>query len=297
MPSKIAYLAAKRSLEDRTLDRGVWSQFVAGLENRAEDSLRIVEVGPGVGSMIARLASWESFSVPVSYRAIDLDPACIDAARTQLPAWLIEAGYTIDNRADRIVATSDDGQRFEITLETGDAFLESDEADAVIAAAVLDLVDLEPALSDLRGLLDDDGLLFAPCTFDGATKFAPSHDIDDRIERLYHHHMDEIRDQPGSSTGGRDLLRVAPEAGFDVLAAGGMDWLIRPHDEGYPHDDAIVLEHLLETIGGALEDYPTETLDPADLEGWLDVRHTQLECSELTGVVHHLDVLLETGAR
>ena len=292
MPSKIDYLDAKRTVDDRALDRRVWNRFLAALEADGADEVRIVEVGAGIGSMVARLADRASLPARVSYRAVDRDPECIAAARERLPGWLEAAGYDVGGRDDRIVATDDaDGTRLEVAFETADALALADDADAVVAAAFLDLVDLERALSRLSTLLRDGGVLYAPCTFDGKTAFAPAHPLDDRVERLYHRHMDEVREQPGSSRAGRDLLEAAPAAGFDVCAVGGMDWVISPRNGEYPAAEATVLAHLLETIDGAVADYPASTLAPADRERWVETRRRQLEAGELVAVVHHLDVL------
>ncbi len=293
MTTNVDYLTAKRTIDDRALDRRVWDRFVAALPD-GDDPVRIVEIGTGVGSMIARLAAWESLPSSVSYRAVDLDPACVRAARERLPRWLEAAGYDVACRSGRLVATRADGNdvtQLDVTLETADGFALEDDADAVIAAAVLDLVGLESALRSVRGLLRDGGVLYAPITFDGTTAFGPAHPLDGRIERLYHRHMDEVRDQPGSSRAGRDLLETLPESGFDVVAAGGSDWLVRPRDGDYPDDEATVVAHVLETIEGALADYPPSVLAPDVHDRWLETRRRQLERGDLVFLAHHLDVL------
>ena len=291
------FLTAKRTVEDRALNHRVWERFVTALGERATDGtepVRIVEVGAGTGSMIARLADWEALPPTVSYRAVDLDADTVEAARHQLPEWLRAAGYTVDRQTDRLVARQHrDGvdRRIEITLEVGDGFAIDDEADAVIAAAVLDLVDLQPAVENLRGLLADGGLLYAPVTFNGHTSFVPRHPTDDRIERLYHRHMDEVRDQPGSSRAGQKLLTSLPAAGYSLLEAGGADWIIRPVDGEYPAAESTALDHLLSTIDGALADYPADVIEPSTRTAWVERRREQLADGELTLVAHHLDVL------
>ncbi|MEA1931075.1 MAG: class I SAM-dependent methyltransferase [Euryarchaeota archaeon] len=291
------FLTAKRTVEDRALNRRVWEQFVTELAERAggSDPVRIVEIGSGTGSMIARLADWEALPPTVSYRAVDLDAETVDSARKRLPERLRAAGYTVDEQSDPIRArrTDSDGteRTIEIGLETGDGFAIDDAADAVIAAAVLDLVDLQPAVEDLKRALGDNGLLYAPVTFNGHTSFIPRDPLDDRIERLYHRHMDEVRAQPGSSRAGQQLLKELPAAGYTVLEAGGADWIVRPTDSAYLAAESTVLEHLLETIDGALADYPADVIEPETGADWIERRRGQLERGELTLVAHHLDVL------
>ncbi|WP_254768197.1 methyltransferase [Salinilacihabitans rarus] len=301
------YLEAKRTVDDRALNRRVLDRFaaelgrLAGADGEASDGptgeeVRIVELGAGVGTMIARLASWGLLPDRVTYRAVDRDRGRVRRARERVPAWLDEAGYDVEADDERIVATSGE-RRLDATLAVADAFTIDDEADAVIAAAFLDLVDLDRALPAVADLLRPGGLLYAPITFDGGTAFAPSEPADDRIERLYHRHMDEVRDAPGSSRAGRELLAALPGSGaasgseFEVLAAGGSDWVVRPVDGAYPADEAAFLGHLLETIDGALADYPPAVLDPAVREAWVERRLAALERGDLVAVVHNLDVL------
>jgi len=292
------FLTAKRTVEDRALNRRVWERFVTALAERAaggSDPVRIVEIGVGTGSMIARLVGWEALPPTVSYRAVDLDADTVDSARKQLPEWLRDAGYTVDEQSNRLHAhrTDSDGteRTIEITLEVGDGFAIDDEADAVIAAAVLDLVELSPAVDDLKVVLADGGLLYAPITFNGHTSFLPRKPGDGQIEQLYHRHMDEIRDQSGSSRAGQQLLDVLPTTGYTVLEAGGADWIVRPVDGEYPAAESTVLEHLLTTIDGALADYPADVIDPETRADWIERRREQVARGELTLVAHHLDVL------
>ncbi len=292
------FLTAKRSLEDRALNRVVWHRFVEELSGRAssEEPVRILEIGLGTGSMIARLAEWEALPLQVTYRAIDIDPETLAVARRKLPERLQTAGYTVETTDNVIRAHKEStgpDRTLEITLETGDAFETTDHADAVIASAVLDLVELSEALEAITQLCADDGLLYAPFTFNGHTSFRPSEPADPTIERLYHRHMDEIREQPGGSRAGQQLLTALPAAGYRILEAGGADWVVHPTDGVYPADEAVVLEFLCSTIDSALAEYPPTTLDPETRTRWINKRREQLESGELTLVAHHMDVLAE----
>ncbi|GAB7092742.1 hypothetical protein JCM18237_30130 [Halorubrum luteum] len=348
MTDFVEYLTAKRSVDDRALDRRVWDRFVSHLVDRARSSaepVEVVEVGAGVGSMLARLASWESLPGRVSYRLVDVDETTVSAARERVPEWLADAGYETEwHDCGRLTATRDDEQstathdaraddastedvrtEFDVSFTVADAAAladgadgsasgadgsasgadgsgatvdgrASDDADAVVAAAFLDVVDLDRMLPALRELLRPAGVVYAPCTFDGGTQFSPPQDHDSRIERLYHRHMDEVRERPGGSRAGREVLERAPSHGFTVEAVGGCDWVVRPWDGTYPHAEATFLAHLLTTIDGALADYPNETLDPTVREAWVDTRRRQLDRGELILVAHHLDLLLRADA-
>ena len=214
-------------------------------------------------------------------------------AHRKLPEQLRATGYTIDSTDDGMIAEKTRGSQprwLEFTLAVDDGIEISDEADVVIAGAVLDLVDLPTAVENIRGLLVDEGL-YAPATFNGHTWFMPREPLDGRIERLYHRHMDEIRDQPGSSRVGQQLLNVLPAAGYTVLSAGGGDSIVRPVDGAYSAAESTMLAHLLSIIDGALADYPPDVLDPQKCEAWIETRREQVDRGELTLVAHHLDVL------
>ena len=293
MSDLVPYLTAKRTVDDRALNRRVWDQFVSGLESRAsgvDRPIRIVELGAGVGSMIARLGDWEQLTGTISYRAVDVDDACVSAARERVPEWLSAAGYATTVDDETLIAEQGD-TRFEITVECADARTVRDEADAVIAAAFLDIIDPARLLSSLHDVLRPGGMLYAPCTFDGATHFSPAHPDDDRIERLYHRHMDEIRELPGSSRAARDVIEQAPKHEYTVTATGGCDWVVGARTGTYPAEEASFLEHLLETIDGALADYAPADLDPSVREEWVSTRRTQLANEEFGMVAHHLDIL------
>ena len=331
MTSKSEFLEAKTTVDDRAINRRVRDRFLAALRERADRSdgpIRILELGAGVGSMIPRFTVWDGVPGPVRYRAVDVDPDVIDVARDRVPRRLVDRGYEItrcdgDTRCsettragDRFVATASERtggpDRLDVSLEVADLRDVSAEADAVVASALLDLLDPEFVLPRIRSLLADGGLLYAPCTYDGATGFAPGHPLDDRIERLYHRHMDEVREQSGSSRAGRELLAAAPDFGYEVLAAGGADWIVRPvagvgaggpnanpnadrhagADREYPNSEAAFLDGLLSTIDGALADFPADVLDPADRKEWVETRLTQVDRGECTLIAHHLDVLM-----
>ena len=306
-----AYLEAKRSVDDRALNDRVFQAFVDGLADLAETHegpIRIVEIGGGIGSMVARLAERTVLPSAVQYKVIDLDQDSIGRARERLPTWLADAGYTVDRTQRGLVARSEgrdgvaddasNGVELEVVLETADAFATRNDCtavDVVIGAAVFDLVNLERALSWVSLVLKPGGLVYAPLTFDGATGFTPPDSFDGRLERYYHRHMDDIRDEPGGSRAGRQLVGAleAEERPFEVCAVGGSDWVLRPHDRtaAVARDERTVIRHLLETIDDALEDYPADQLDPNARRRWLERRYNELEAGELTVLAHHLDVL------
>ncbi|ELY61560.1 class I SAM-dependent methyltransferase [Natronolimnohabitans innermongolicus] len=293
--AKLSFLEAKRTVDDRALNRRVLDRFAAALAARADaaddgEPVRIVEIGAGVGTMIPRLVARGVLPDRVHYRAVDRDRACIERARERVP--------------DRVAAIDAGPSRLELAFETADAFAIDARADAVIGSAILDLVSLERAIPAVEDLLSPEGVLYAPITFDGGTAFAPSDPEDDSLERLYHRHMDDVRDG-GSSRAGRELLAALPERDWTVLAAGGSDWVVRPTSDaggeagagGYPASERQFLAHLLETIDDALSTFVPERVAADELDRWLERRRGELEDGTLVAVVHNVDVLARAPRR
>ncbi|SEH11314.1 hypothetical protein SAMN04487967_0293 [Natronorubrum sediminis] len=313
--SFLTYLEAKRTVDDSALDRRVLEQFTNALSNR-DGPVRLVELGVGVGAMLSRLIEWDVLPPRVSYRGVDIDSSCIVRARERVPKRLESAGYTVGAprsvgnetvedgvpKATSFVATwapsSDDetATEIEITLEVADAFALEDDADAVIAAALLDIVDLESTLAAIESLLAPGGLCYAPITYDGSTAFTPRDSLDASIEAQYHHHMDEVR-PAGGSRAGSALLESVADRPWSLLAAGSGDWVVSPVDGGYPHRERAVVSHVLETMADALaavpsSDLPEESRLPAEKRRrWFERRHAELEAERLGYVAHNVDVV------
>lgn len=251
------YLAAKRSVDDRALNRPVWERLASELPSGPE----VLEIACGTGTMFARMRAWGLLAGGAAYLGIDADPANIRTART--------AGYP--------------GAP---AFETADVFrFQPDRAfDLVVSSAFLDLVDLEAALPRIRDFLRPGGLGYFPIHFDGETIFEPAHPMDAQVLAAYHASM-EARPTGGHSHTGRRLFRAFPESGFEVLAAGASDWVVHPVRGRYPGDEAYFLRHILHFFEGSCAGVP-------GLEDWLAVRIGQTAAGQLVFIAHQLDFLV-----
>lgn len=240
------YLEAKRTVDDRALHRPTLARLRESLASVAKP-VRVVEAGCGTGSMLRRFLDRDVLPIPVNYREHDLRAKAVDAAR----------------RVDSGVARGDDA---------APADTESAGYDLLVGCAFLDIVDLDRAIEPLLGLVPG-GLAYFPITVDGETFLRPSLAVDgdgrnggdgedtenggavsamaaptDRTERtlldVYHGTMD-APDRPGGSRTGRKLFDALPDAGADVVACGGSDWLVTPPS---PADEAYFLHHLVDGI-------------------------------------------------
>ncbi len=295
--SFLRYLAAKKELDDRSLNRHV-RETLAGrlLEAQKLRPLRVLEVGCGIGTMLERLLDWQLLS-EAAYTGIDLHPDNIGEARQRFRRYAAARGAGLALEAGRF-RFHQPWQTVTVEFEVIDLFqfLARERGrrrfDLILAHAFLDLVDLGSALPEMLGLLDRAGFFYFTLNFDGATVFEPTidADLDRRIETLYHRTMDErcLAGRPsGSSCTGRLLFGQLKQAGATVLAAGSSDWVVFPGPEGYPGDEAYFLQFIIHTVQQALTGHPE--LDAAALQTWAGRRREQIRNRELVYIARQLD--------
>lgn len=294
------YLTAKTTVDDRALNRRVFSNLVRCLPQSTPDApLRALEIGAGIGTMVERLTAWEALE-HAAYTLLDVDASCIQIAKQKLTAWGRSRSFTLEEIDSTLCLNSPDRSlRLTFLVEDVRSLPNlsgvKDGWDLLIAHAVLDLIDLPSTLPNMLRLLKPGGLFYFTLNFDGATLFEPANDLelDAHIEKLYHQTMDDrtIDGQPaGSSRTGRMLLRLLAQLEVEILSTGASDWIVVPSKaSGYPHDEAYFLHHIINTVDQALRDHPE--MDPARLGDWVRQRHAQVERSELIFLAHQLDVL------
>jgi len=256
------YLEAKRTVDDRAIDRRVRDRMLDELP----DAPRIVEAGTGTGVTVRRLLDWGVTAG--EYRGIDRDADAVELARERRAA---ECGGEPTERGFRV----DD---LHVRFEQGDALTVGDDsADLVVAQALLDLVPVDDALDAFSRALGPGGLVYAPITFDGETVFQPDHPADDAVVAAYH---DAIDAEPGrDARAGRHLLNRCRERDGDLLAVGASDWVVYPP---YPADERYFLATILDFVADAVE---------AEADDWIDARRRQLDDGRLSYVAHGYDVL------
>lgn len=291
--SKVRYLRAKESVDDRALYRPALDRVRKAVTRDDRDRLRVFEAGPGVGSTLRRLLAWD-LPPETTYRGVDADDAVLAAARDRLPALAREAGYDVVDEAPTRLS---DGERSVVVrFETGDALARAPNAtaDLVVAAAFLDLFESDEALQPLLGALAPDGLVYVPITFDGETAFLPPAGADTRVLDAYHATMD-APERPGESRSGQALLTAVQRSDASLVAAGGSDWVVTPP---YPEDEAYFCHHLVHIVERAVTrtespDEPAAARVPAAAAAeWAADRHAAVDRGDLTLLTHQVDALV-----
>ncbi len=280
------YLAAKKSVDDRALNRPVLAEMRRLLPPGPP---RVLEIGAGLGTMVARLLEWEVVTAG-EYTLLDVDARLLRDSRTWLCEWARTRGLPAEPLPDGVRLGELRVRLVEAELGSYLAAAGGRPADLLVAHAFLDLVDVPAVLPGLARLLVPGGVYWFTVTFDGETVFQPDHPDDDAVLGAYHRSMDG-RVRYGRSAGerraGRHLFGHLRAAGLPPTAAGSSDWVVlaRP-DGGYPGDEASFVEAVLQTIQDEL-DGPAA---PAGLPGWLADRRRQLADGELVYLAHQLDV-------
>ena len=289
------YLAAKKSVDDRALNRRVWDALSRAASRHS--SLRVLEAGAGIGTMVERLIDGGVLH-RAAYTAIDASAENIHYARQRLKEWARErsfiaaettTGLILERRAEHLTLELEAIDLYDfIRRERG-----RNAWDLLVAHAFLDLVDVPSTLPQLLSLLSDGGLFYFTLNFDGLSSFLPEVDpqLDEHILRLYHRTMDE-RVVNGASSGdsctGRHLLAHLLQAGVQILEAGASDWVVYPSDGGYPEDEAYFLHFIINTVYSALAGHAE--LEAERLSAWIAQRHAQVERGELVYIAHQLDI-------
>jgi SAM-dependent methyltransferase len=264
---EVRYLRAKRSVDDRALNRGVLEAFDASLRALARP-VRVLELGAGIGTMVPRL----------------LDRGCLTAARYTL---VDRDGRSLGAAAEQLARFSGAGVELDFVESEVFAWLEAcaePPFDVVLASAFLDLVDARALLPLVWRRLRPGAPFWFSINFDGETIFVPELAADADVLARYHRTMDErVRDgrRAGESRTGRHLLEIVPASGARITAAGGSDWVVWPEGGGYPGDEAYFLHHIVHTIDEALA---------GAASSWVAARHAQIDRAELCYVAHQLDI-------
>jgi len=287
------YLRAKRTVDDRALDRRVVETLRTELTARGEATdgpLQVLEIGAGIGTMVARAIEWDLLPAGrIEYTALDLNEDNVVEMYEYFADWASDRSVTVSG-TDTVELDCPD-HRIVVEPVTAEAVTYADDNpqafDLLVGAALLDILDLN-GLDTLLGSLASGGLYYFPITFDGATRFRPSHPADEAIENHYHDHMDQ---KPGGSSraGGDVLERLQTMPGVELLAVAGSDWIVRSEDGGYPGDEAYFLRHILDTVESAVGEMAGEAFH--DLDPWLAQRRAQVDAGELVYLTHQLDFL------
>lgn len=286
------YLLAKQTVDNRALNRHVYESL---LSHAPSETIDIIEVGAGIGTMPARLLSWGLLK-RANYLVVDSMQENIDFAQTWLPQWADKNHFHCEQREQNHLRLFDDIRNLNITFVCADVFdfihASPPKSDLLIAHAFLDLLPMPESLPKLFSLMKTKGLAWLTLNFDGVTTLEPIIDpvLDSQIEKLYHRSMDE-RLTGGDCRSGRHLFNFLKNADTDILAAGPSDWVVYSQNGTYPADEAYFLYFILYFFKQSLTCHPD--LDAEAFANWLEGRRAQIDRGELVYIAHQMDFLVQ----
>lgn len=297
----IRYLASKKSVDDRALNRNVWDRLFDELGKRElSKTLRILEAGSGIGTMIERLLEWRLFKGHATLHAIDSQSTNIAETHNRLIRFAETKDCDLSIKGETSIMIEYEACQIDIQLECIDfhRFVERERGhgtwDLILAHAFLDLFDIQSVVPSLLSLLHTQGLCYFTLNYDGLSILEPEIDkgLDTKIFAAYHRTMDERVVGglvSGDSRAGRHLLKIIGDAGGQILSAGSSDWVVYPDQSGYADDEAYFLHYIIQTIDKALRSQPD--IEPERFAQWIRQRHLQIDRNELTYIAHQIDIL------
>lgn len=284
------YLLSKQTVDDRALNKDVVHALRVHLP---PESVSVIEVGAGIGTMLKRLIEWNIFCAG-DYILVDEMDANIAYAREWIPQWAAGAGLSVERIVRNQLRVYDQARDVRIRFECADVFdfIQNNEnpADLLIAHAFLDLIPMPESLEKILSLTNR--LAWLTINFDGISAFQPTIDpsLDEKIERLYHESMD-MRSTGGDSRTGRKLYGHLGSIDAEILAAGASDWVVFGNNGKYPADEKYFLQFILHFFENSLKD--CDELNSAAFKNWLAKRYEQVERGELVYFAHQIDYLVK----
>lgn len=291
------YLRAKASVTNRALSRRLWDRFIQCANDISADSVRILDVGGGVGHMALRL--WDALTTPhIDYTLVDTSSAALRGAA----ATFDRLRQVCESEDSHFRAGPESGQTMEIRLIEDDILSHlrsaaaTDRYHIVVAQSILDLIPLRPFIQLIKPLLQDKNTVYTPETFNGKTTLFPLFDdqpYENKLIDTYHASMNRQAPEgpTGGSMAGQKMLSILQSGeGARIEGAASSDWIVHSTDGQYPNDEAYFLHHILHFFENELKNH--SSIDQRKFQEWINTRRAQIESGVLMYIAHQIDVLI-----
>jgi len=257
------------------------------------NSLRVLEIGAGIGTMPARLIDL-GIIAKAEYMMLDSDLSSLERGWEYLDEWASSRGIESTVMEDGMKLTGN-GIDCEIRGVHKDAIefartWNGRPFGLLIAHLFLDLIDVRSHLQLFLDLLEEGGVFYFSSNFDGMTSILPSDDRDAMMIEAYHSVMDHKSlgwGYPRSRTGSQIISLLLRMDDVDLVDAAASDWVVIPRKGSYTRNEGDFLHFMIDTIGNALkEDHSIDFL-----EDWVVSKHRQVDEGRMVFIVHQIDVL------
>ncbi len=277
------YLESKKEIDDKSLDKSVFNS----LKNKLEcETPQILELGSGIGTMIARTVEWNLLE-KANYTMMDKNKNLTSHTISYLEKWSKNKNIKIKAKNPEHVLLKGNHENIKVNIITSklSKFLENNNKkfDLVIANSFLDLVNIDETLEKILNTIKRNGMIYSSINFDGLTIFRPENKHNEKILKNYHNSMNKH----GSCKSGRKLLERLLVRDVKIIKTGSSDWIVYPHKNGYSKNEKYFLQFLLSTIKNELEG----RIDGDVLKNWIEQRKNQIKNKKLIYIAHQLDIL------
>ncbi len=300
--SFVRYLSAKKSIDDRALNRTVWNHLWTVLpRSDKKRPLRILELGGGIGTMAERMIEAGRLT-HADYTSVEIEAVLTAESRQKVINWTARENFELSWSSKNTAFLQKENDQFTLKFVQANIFdfFKNDDFnqkwDLGLAHAFMDLVNPEDVLPQFCAVIKPGGFLYLTLNYDGETILMPTLDpcLDKHIIRLYNQSMDERTidgRKSGDSQTGRHLFNRLNKADAKLLTAGSSDWIVFPGVKGYSPDEAYFLHFIIHTMHTELKDH--RLLNDSDFENWIHKRHSQIDNSELIFIAKQFDFLAQ----
>ena len=120
--SFLRYLEAKKVIDDKALNQGVWQRMAELLRDLQQNrSVTILEVGCGIGTMVERMLE-RGLLTRAAYTAIDIGPEYVAEAEVRLRRYAEKQGFRTSEQAERAFVLKRPGQEILLDLVAADLY-------------------------------------------------------------------------------------------------------------------------------------------------------------------------------
>ena len=175
----VKYLDAKKTIDDRSLNTEVWREFsswLVALKNQKE-SLQIMEIGAGIGTMIERLLD-ASLLGNCCYTALEPEASFKQAAKHRLQRWaeLHQIKFTELTEDSWLLRGGEIQLNIKWFVEQAEnigILFKDGSFDLLLSHAVIDLLPVPDIMPIILRKLRNQGAYYYSLNFSGSTKFYP----------------------------------------------------------------------------------------------------------------------------
>ena len=301
----IKYLSCKEKVDDKSINMRVFDALKKAVSHSAH--LKIIDCGTGIGSMIRRLIDWGIINSG-EIVGIDNDRSFLTAAPEYFKDWGKARRYNVllGNQRDGMFQVDVNEGAVHIKLTNMDIYQVTRESDfkssfdIVTGNSLMDIVNIEKAMTTFRFLLKSGGFLYLTINYDHETIFEPTQDreLEERIMEIYNGDMDK-RVVNGFASGdsyvGRHLFHVTKACGLDVISFGASDWTVYPRGNKYqPHQEYFLL-YLLHLVHETVRN--SGLMKQQEIDSWYNDRLDQLKAGTLLYMCRQNDILAQLPHR